>query len=113
MEGTSATKPDQVIKENIKEAGDTVTGIGDRIREAVRPEQKAESGAVPPSPPPEVHPADRGRYIAGLILLVVGVIALLANFNVFWWFRWARLWPIVLIAIGLVLILGMRRSGNE
>lgn len=114
VEGTAATKPDQIIKENIKDAGDTAAGIGERIREAVRPEQKAEPGTGAASPKQEANPADRGRYVAGLILLAIGGIALLANLNLFWWFAWARLWPIVLIIIGLVLILGMaRRSGNE
>lgn len=110
VEGSTATKTDQIIKENIKDAGDTAAGIGERISEAVRPGQKAEPGAEGAPPVQEARPADRGRYAAGLILIAIGVIALLATLNLFWW--WGRLWPIVLITIGLLLIVGMGRRSK-
>jgi phage shock protein C len=45
--------------------------------------------------------------IAGIVLIVLGVFFMLQNLNV-WWLGWVTgkvLWPAVLIAIGLVLLL--------
>ena len=44
------------------------------------------------------------RTAFGLILLGVGVIALMNNFNIFWWLRWHYLWPAILIVIGLLIV---------
>ncbi len=67
-------------------------------------------------PPPQSSPAGRGyryRYRARslwfpIALVVVGVLALLDQFGLLWWMRWDVLWPLVLIAIGVALII--RRS---
>ena len=105
-EATSATKADQIVKENIKDAADTVVDIGERIRDTFHREPGESEGRP--------YPIDRSRYVAGIILVVVGVLILLANFNMLWWFSWGRLWPLILVAIGLVIIVGRsRRSGHE
>ncbi|MEK7354686.1 MAG: DUF5668 domain-containing protein [Chloroflexota bacterium] len=49
------------------------------------------------------------RQGCGVLLLGVGTLLLLSNFNVFWWLRWQYLWPVILIAIGLTIIFGNRR----
>ena len=43
-----------------------------------------------------------GGWIFGLIVLSVGIIFLLSNFV--WWFSWSKMWPIILIVIGLIII---------
>ena len=52
----------------------------------------------------------RGRNVLGIILVIVGILFLLASFRFFWWLRWTYLWPLVLIAIGLLIIFGSRRK---
>jgi phage shock protein C len=46
--------------------------------------------------------------LAGLIILLIGIFILLINFNFFGWFHWGRLWPLVLIFIGLLLLFRQR-----
>ena len=53
----------------------------------------------------------RGPFVFGLFLVVVGVLALLVNLGVFSWWRWDVLWPVVLIAIGALVVIG-RVRGN-
>jgi hypothetical protein len=75
------------------------------------------AGAPPPPPPPPAQPAAgprprRGGSLVGpLILIGLGTIFLLNTLGVASWDLWkvlARLWPVVLIAIGLELLIGRR-----
>jgi phage shock protein PspC (stress-responsive transcriptional regulator) len=52
----------------------------------------------------------RNRSIFGIALIVIGVLFLLASLNFLWWLRWVYLWPLALIAIGLIIILLTRRK---
>lgn len=61
--------------------------------------------------------ADRGSragaVIAGVVLIVVGIYFLLVNLGA-WWLAWLRtdlLWPIVIIAVGIALLV-MRTKGD-
>lgn len=45
---------------------------------------------------------DRGRLLAGLILLILGFIFLASNFIP--WFQFGKLWPLLLIVIGIVVL---------
>ena len=48
---------------------------------------------------------DSGRLIAGLVLIAVGAWFLLAEFNIIpHWFSLFKLWPMILIALGLVIL---------
>ena len=47
----------------------------------------------------------------GLILIVLGTLALTVNLGIFSWFRWDILWPVAIIGTGAaVLFGGMRRN---
>lgn len=48
----------------------------------------------------------KDRYIAGLILLGLGVFFLLHQLDLFYWRDVARFWPILIIIMGLVTIFG-------
>ena len=52
------------------------------------------------------------RPIGPIILIVIGAIFLLNNFDLFPFYRIERFWPLVLIAVG-VLMLRNRLSGND
>jgi len=91
-----------------------------------------ETAGAPPSPQSPAGPAvapcvsapagrtaassDGARVVFGVILLVVGVLLTLRNLGV-QWFRWLyfiriqHLWPVILIAIGVALLL--RRNRGE
>ena len=49
--------------------------------------------------------------VAGVILVALGALFLASNLGLFWWWKWKVLWPLVLIALGLWLLL--KRNGKE
>ncbi len=55
----------------------------------------------------------RGRLVAGVILVGVGLVFLLERFWPFRWWWIADLWPAVLILVGLAMILNARRRGAD
>ena len=65
--------------------------------------------------PPEEAASARLRpargAAAGIILVALGVLFLASNLGLFWWWKWKVLWPVVLVAVGLWLLL--RRNGKE
>ena len=46
--------------------------------------------------------------LAGMLLLLVGALFLLSNFGIFDWLSWGRLWPLLLILLGVALLLRRR-----
>jgi len=101
LESSPSREPREVIKENVQEIKQTATNLGEDIRSTFARRE----GEVKETP----RTGYNGSYILAVVLVIIGVILLLSNFNPFWWLRWHYLWPIVLIAIGLVIIFGARR----
>ena len=101
LESSPSREPREVIKENVQEIKQTATNLGEDIRSTFARRE----GEVKETP----RTGYNGSYILAVVLVIIGVILLLSNFNPFWWLRWHYLWPIVLIAIGLVIIFGGRR----
>ena len=99
-EKSRATDPKETVKENIEEIKTAANSFGEEMQETFN--------ASSPSPRPEVR---RRRIWFGLILILVGIVVILANFDIFWWFRWGYLWPAVIILIGATIIFGTRRRG--
>jgi hypothetical protein len=53
------------------------------------------------------------QFLKGLVIILIGIILLLNNFNILNWSVWInilRLWPILLISLGLSLIFRKRLS---
>ncbi len=42
--------------------------------------------------------------LAGVVLVVLGVLLLAGNFGFFGWLSWGRLWPLVLVLLGIALL---------
>ncbi|MEK7354685.1 MAG: PspC domain-containing protein [Chloroflexota bacterium] len=102
LESSPSREPRDVIRENVEEIKQTATNLGEEMRSTFARHEG------------EVREMSRtgmrhGGYFIAVILIVIGVLFLLSNFNFFWWFRWRYLWPVILIAIGLVIIFGHRR----
>lgn len=49
---------------------------------------------------------NKDRYVAGLILVVLGVFFLLHQLDIFYWRDFARFWPVLIIILGLATIFG-------
>ena len=101
LENSQATEPRDVVRENVEEMRETASQLGDEIRSTfVREEGESEKTAKVRS---------RNRATVGVILIVVGILFLLASFNLLWWLRWTYLWPLIPIVIGVLIILSARR----
>lgn len=70
--------------------------------------------AMPPvagAAPTAAHVATNGAVWVGGFLVVLGVLFMIGNTGVFWWWNWSFFWPLALVAIG-VLILSRRIGGH-
>lgn len=67
--------------------------------------QRAE-GSQPATPARYAHATNGAALVVGSVLVIIGAAALMSQFG---WFDAWRLWPIILIAIGGVLIFNQRR----
>ena len=101
LEDSKAAEPKDTIKENVEEMKETARGLGREIQSALaRGEGESEA-------------ADkirrRRRNTLGIILIGLGALFLLGSLNLFWWFNWRNLWPLVLVAVGALIIFSTRR----
>ncbi len=105
LESSKATEPKDAIKENVEEMKETASKLGRELQSTLSGEE-SESEEV-------AKVRRRRRNLFGIILIVVGALFLLGTllnrFDFFWWFRWGYLWPLILVAIGVLIILGTRR----
>ncbi len=107
LESSSVTEPRDVIKENVEEMTETATKLGNEIRSTFVREKHVSTETA--------KARYGGRDVFGIILFVIGILFLLASFNLLarfnlmWWLRWQYLWPLIPIAIGLLIIFGARR----
>ncbi len=102
LETSSAAEPKEVIRENVEEIKSSAREFSESMRSTF--------GKDADAPPATGRSRGRSAGVIGLILVIVGVLFLLSNLNFFSWLRWAFIWPVVLIAIGLVFIFRPRRK---
>ncbi|MGK6351865.1 PspC domain-containing protein [Parapedobacter sp. DT-150] len=57
--------------------------------------------------------ASKDRYVAGIILLALGLFFLLHQLDVFHWRDFSRFWPVLIIIAGLASIFGAFNSGRK
>ena len=100
LEGSKTTEPKETVKENVEEIKKTAEEFGREISSTFAGEDKTEV----------TDTSHQRRNILGIALIIIGVLILMGTLNLFWWFRWGYLWPVVLIAVGLIIIFSARRK---
>jgi phage shock protein C len=125
-------EPSQGAPGATRNVADRVRAMGQEIREDFRNGffRSQGGGPVPPTPPPPASggpppmpagspPPERGWWgqgnrgrprgvLAGIVLIVLGAYFLVANLGLLSGFRWDIFWPLVLIAIGLLVLVRRR-----
>ena len=101
LEDSKAAEPKDTIKENVEEMKETARELGREIQSTLAGEEgKSEEVA---------KIRHHRRNTLGIILIVLGILFLLDSLNIFWWLNWGNLWPLALVAIGVLVILSTRR----
>jgi len=98
--------PREVMRENIGNIREEAERVGDQLRGGPAGPATVEGGAPSAAGP---RSAANRQFLAGMVLLVLGVLFLLDNLHIFWWFNWGQMWPVVLIIIGAFLIVDRSR----
>ena len=94
LEGSKTTESSDTIKENVEEMKETAEGLGREIKATFTGVEKADVE----------EKIRQRRNIIGIALIIIGVISLMGTLNVLWWFRWGYLWPLIPVAVGLIII---------
>jgi phage shock protein C len=109
LEGSTYSTPGDNIRENINDLKDTGVGMGEEIRTAFQKTEEKSEGTQQPepgTPHPSYTNTNRALWIVGLVIIAIGIFVLLNNF--FGWL-WRFLWPVALIAVGLLIIVLVTR----
>lgn len=55
----------------------------------------------------------KDRYIAGIVILAIGLFFLLHQLDVFYWHDFTRFWPVLIIILGVVMLIGAFNSNTH
>jgi len=104
VEESQKTTPQSIVEENVKEIKDTSIKLGNDIRDTFSNKGKQADDVV-------AREQIRSRNALGIIIIVIGVICLLGVFHLFSWINWwGGIGAVALIGLGVLLIVGVRKS---
>jgi phage shock protein PspC (stress-responsive transcriptional regulator) len=110
--GSTATEPGQIVQENLNDMGARVRGFAGA---PTTPTNGAPNGGSVPnggnggnggngSIVPAQTGANHRHGIGPYILIGFGLLFLLGNFGFFHMFAWRAFWPLLLIALGVMIL---------
>lgn len=103
LEASQKSTPRGVVEENVEDIRETATKLGNEIRDTFAGKEKTTEEIA--------QVQARRRSALGIVIIVIGVICLLGALNIFNWFKWwGGIGALVLIAIGVLLIVGLRNK---
>ena len=91
---TGSVTQDEVVRQNVQEIQEQTKVWGHKARETLGGTSSRKAGS--------------NMLIAGAVLIGLGLLSLLRNFGLLAWI--GKLWPLVLIAIGMVILLDNLRG---
>ena len=92
-ESTAAETHEHIVRENVQEIGQRARQLGADARGDWGRQWRAGQGS------------SKRMLLLGGGLVLIGLLMLLDNFGLLWWFSLGTLWPLIPIAIGGVLLL--------
>jgi phage shock protein C len=101
LQGSTTKQPEETVKENVQEMKQTATEIGKEFQSTFSKEASKDS--------PPTGSTNRGISVIGIVIIIVGRILLISTL-VASWKLWIFAGPILLIAIGLLIIFARRKS---
>jgi phage shock protein C len=110
-ENSRHAEPAETIRENVQEIKNTAETFGKDIHSTFINNEKTAQSKDTVIVKEEARP-NRGAFILGTVIVVVGIIALMSTIGPLhwaWWFSWDYLWPVILIGAGLLIILVRRK----
>jgi phage shock protein C len=105
-ETSVASSPRDSVRSNIADLGDTAREMGEQIRASFSGSAPDAAGGQVVDPVPTTK---RDRHAtAGLILVLIGLMFLMSNILP-GWINWDKMWPLILVVIGLAMFWGRGR----
>jgi len=89
---------EEIVRSNVEE-------ISDRAREMGKEARQAFNRPGGPARWRSQGNSSKRFLVGGLALVTVGLLTLLGNLGLLWWFDLRKLWPLLLIALGSILLL--------
>jgi phage shock protein PspC (stress-responsive transcriptional regulator) len=89
----AGSSQEEIMRHNVEEIGVRARELGTEARQALGGKWG------------NAKLSGNHMLIAGAVLVGIGLLVLLSNFGLLWWFDFGKLWPLVLIAIGGVILL--------
>lgn len=104
VEGSEPKGIEETSRENVEEMKQTTTELGREMHSTL-----SEAG----NKTEELNKTrQQTRRFAGIAIIAIGLLILAANFTPFWWASWGRLWPLLIVIAGLLLIFHSRRKNH-
>lgn len=88
---------DQVVHENVEEIKERARALGQSAQQSLNRQQWAVNWGA--------GKTNQRMLLIGAALVIVGLLVLLDNVGLLWWFSLGNLWPLILIAVGVVVLL--------
>ena len=102
----------ETVTSNIEEAartlGEKARDFGEAARNGWEKSEKDQHINLQKDQPSDFHPEWRGRNLAGWILIILGLLFFLDRWFPLW-FGMGKMWPLLLVLIGLVVIFRRER----
>ena len=96
-------KQESVVRENVSEIKQQAASLGQSARDAINQQRWGQGWSVQ-------APTGRRALGLGVVLVIVGLVMLLDAIGLLRWFSLGDLWPLILIAVGIVVLLNNLRG---
>ena len=97
--------PRDVVRENLAKLQEDAQKLGAELRN-----KPSKVGLAEPNASVESGNPSNRQLVAGVVVLLLGLVLLVQNLNLFWWASLFRLWPLALVALGALLLYEQARA---